>query len=360
MNYGIFAIICAGIVMVAVAAMLRNRLAAAVIGVTLLIVAAAMMTALRQETASRMPASIQGQEFAPTEDMLEQASIYPTLRAAAVSLGNQLARSIVASRPIGEPGAHTRPVMPENRLVVAGDAPDEAKQIISAALMRGMGPADRLVVTANVAQEPKRGTLKVHVAGTVTAIAEAAFCDLAWADQGQPLSSYSSGDQRFFVVGWSGDACTTQQEAIQKAQRAAMQQLAGPIYQRHEDVRPFYATKAELMVDRLQSHIHDGRLKTEQFVQSFKRSYGTIWRGAVRVEAPPAALDMLAQDLRQVHVRAASHQRAGIVSVALMAAVVVGVYWLMDLLTKGYFSRPLRVIAVGALIVGAIVLMLVV
>jgi len=351
-----FIIICAGVLAIAVSAIVtRNRTALAIIGVLLLLVIGGLLLT-GSHTANAPPQPVHQYGFAPTADMLDQASIYPTLRAATEHLANRLTHSIISATPISELSSTPQRLTANRRPVVVGNAPDDAKLAVASALSRCVPQADALRVSLDVVPDGKQSTLRVNVAGAVSLEAQAAFCDLAWADQGAPRQG-ARNDQSY-VVGWSSDACVSENEAIEKSQTAAVNQLIARLYRRHDDLHGMYAGNVQLLIDRIKARVHDGRLPAECFIQSFKRNYGTIWRAAARLNATPATLDSVALDVRERHYQAASHQRAGILTVSLMSGVVVGVHLLMDLLTKGYFARPLRVVAVGALIVGAVVLIL--
>jgi len=120
---------------------------------------------------------------------------------------------------------------------------------------------------------------------------------------------------------------------------------------------------SRIIREALVAELHAGRLILDRFPQQFDRPYGKVWREQILVDASQNAmervafeavtrLDMLAG--AEAHQRAAKRQTWWALTVSLGGLVVLifAVYLVLNAATKGYYTWVLRLLAIGAIIAG--------
>ena len=155
------------------------------------------------------------------------------------------------------------------------------------------------------------------------------------------------------IVGRSARPCANVDEAMAQARESAANQLL-PIARQHlSDVRMTWDDRA--LQSQVMSALQDPRSIKDQFAQEINRPYGSIWRGAVLVDASSPAFKTIVDNFKANLASQGRHSQTTFLSLVGVALAIVLVYGLMDLLTKGYFHQPLRIAAVVLLIAGVIV-----
>ena len=160
-----------------------------------------------------------------------------------------------------------------------------------------------------------------------------------------------------WVVGRSSAPATSSAEAQQQAFAAAARQLRPMLLQR------VYITDgdASALQARLESQVRSWA--TDQFIQSFNRPYGTVWRASVLVDANNNRLASFANEY-QNGVRTASHivqtrRLSAVASAAALVLLTFLVYLFLNTVTKGYFTNRLRATAIVLAAVGTVTVLIV-
>ncbi|HEY2588899.1 MAG TPA: hypothetical protein VGI81_24360 [Tepidisphaeraceae bacterium] len=160
---------------------------------------------------------------------------------------------------------------------------------------------------------------------------------------------------RQWIVGRSDQPATTGLEAIASARADAARQLYPILRSR---VREWPRDQRWLQA-RVEADVDAGRLDSDTFVERFDRPYGTVYAGAVLVDASADHLQpVIHRAATELRVR---HRRAGALMALAGALLIVTwlAYALLNSVTRGYITARLRVMAGIATIVSVGILLLV-
>jgi hypothetical protein len=96
----------------------------------------------------------------------------------------------------------------------------------------------------------------------------------------------------------------------------------------------------------------------DRFFQEFKRPYGSVWRVSLLIDASPKSISKLTNRIDTAVWQKTGTWGTTILSVLGLLASIIGIYYLMDAITKGYFKTRLRILAVSLAIIGVFILLL--
>jgi hypothetical protein len=162
-----------------------------------------------------------------------------------------------------------------------------------------------------------------------------------WADD--PAAYLSSPAGRYATIGQSHGPCLSAAEAEAQAMDDAAKQL----------VYPRVSVRAGRSREALMESVRNAMLVRDRSVKVVHKPYGDIWSAAVLVDASPAQISqqmtLLALEQKEQRRRRAAGA-AGII-------IVVGLAYLVaNAVTRGYFRRRLRFLAVAACLVPALLM----
>ncbi len=173
-------------------------------------------------------------------------------------------------------------------------------------------------------------------------------------------SAFVAGQSgRAWVLGASPRLAASPAEAEQLALSAAAAQLRPKVEARLvERVGRQALPRAEdELVDLIRERLTESGAVTDRFIQSFDRPYGRVWRQAVLVDAGGPAVEALVAKSAQELAAQRRGERHTLISITALIGVILLTYLGLNVVTKGYFVWPLRVLAVGA-IAGGVLLIL--
>lgn len=182
---------------------------------------------------------------------------------------------------------------------------------------------------------------------------EARFVEKPWVEGFAAYVSQRPG--RHWVLARSSEFCTSQIVAKDRALRDAARQLAERVSQTIEmwhERRPWAEWQAgdqSAIENELIPTIREGQFVVDEFAQRLSRPYGGVWRHAILLEVDSEGIQQIA---RSIAVSRKMDRRArftGVILIAAVLAVVAVVYFLMNSVTKGYYSWPLRIMSVVAI-----------
>jgi hypothetical protein len=166
--------------------------------------------------------------------------------------------------------------------------------------------------------------------------------DKPWLDD--PAAFLSNTRQRW-IVGRSTGPCLSATEATQQACADASLQLVASL----SGQMPMEADRSWLQ-RRLASDLSAGRLIEDRAVGVEHKPYGDLWSAAVLVDGSRAQLQRLAAE----YSRSLGQQRVTrsrqLLSVAGLWMAILGMYALLNWLTKGYFRGRLRLTSAALLL----------
>ncbi len=181
---------------------------------------------------------------------------------------------------------------------------------------------------------------------------EASYTNKPWVDE---FSRFMSSQSERYLVAQSGTACTSEAEATRQAYENAAKQLVPYVQSR---IKTFWSYRnvrddevAGSILRQLQGNFGQ-ELVRDQFIQSFKRPYGTIWNKAVLISLQPEVLQKLSWSSQHYF----DQRKFSIIGVFVSGIVLMGVicilYWLVNSYTKGYYTWKLRgIVVIGILVV---------
>ncbi|MFB3891807.1 MAG: hypothetical protein ACE15C_07265 [Phycisphaerae bacterium] len=325
-----------------------------------------------------------------------EANIYPSPVSAATALGGVVGSAVldetgVASRaearetvpPVAVRGAvdadvtaafisALRTAAPSARVeqVPSRPGPEATKGVFISLDICGRGP-ERLAYP--VYEKCEQGRIEAQVAFPPSPVATTQPTDaarrtitrgLSWVRKPwvEDLGAYEGklvGDDRRHVwyVGRSDDICSSEQEALEQArERAAGLMLAdirGVLAHRGVDVRDERTGKELLQV--LRQAASSWPTQRDVFTQQMARPYGNVYRAAVLVNE--SQIDGIAGRYQvSVQSRASSWVRL-VLSIAGMGVLITVVYQFLNAATKGYYKWKLRLIVMGVILAGVLVLL---
>jgi hypothetical protein len=292
-----------------------------------------------------------------------KASSYPTRRAASVAAG---ARAVEMTLATGIDGNSLRivlscsddAVLPEVRQqlevafpgkVTVSDEPSPDAvhikvQVDPEAVTVTLTPPGGPTTTTSGPLDLERGS------SSPTAVASVLpFEDKPWADS---LPNFTLRDEqgRWIIVHADRPALTPE-EAETLAKEKGLE-LVLPMVQEqlakagvHLDVK----TKA---IEELRQAFERGDLVADRFVTRYDRPFGSVWHGAIKVDASPLRIEELSAGIQL-----AQHQamlrlgRAAIVS-GVVVTILLVLYALANAVTRGFFTMRLRIATMVLAVVG--------
>jgi hypothetical protein len=181
------------------------------------------------------------------------------------------------------------------------------------------------------------------VSTTFTFIYEASYACKDWVDNFPRYMASNSG--QYWLVARSGTGCTSETEATQQAYQDAARKLLPYVEGQFRRFRLYRDIREDELLPLILSHLQGSMgeyLVKDQFVQSYRRPYGTIWSKSLLLNAQPSNILTLERACR-------NEFYGGLMStgyVVLCGLVLMGVicllYWLVNSYTKGYYTWPLR------------------
>lgn len=351
---------------------------------------------------SSAPAAVTGERSSgltvagrPWTDAVEefqdfQADVYPSLSAAAEALGRRAGQRLMASSDAGGTDPKSIYVWREGDEGIASrHATQDSDLVISRMILEAVAsgirqkldsPAYVSVEQAPTEDRTRNILVKVVVqdfvfenhnrwrthaesrSGAVALHVETAdepfsvstrFVDAPWVeDRTGFVSAFPNGD---WLVAYSDGTHSTHEGAREDALDAATNVLL-PLAQARISQLPAsdqhrFAQQIAKDPDWLRSRVADElvtrNLVTDRFAQRFDRSYGTVWREAVLVDAAPTHVQAIARSLVQGVDAKVTYQRNTWFSFIALAGLIFGTYLFLNMATKGYYAWMLRLAAVA-------------
>jgi hypothetical protein len=144
-----------------------------------------------------------------------------------------------------------------------------------------------------------------------------------------------------WIVGRCAKPCLSQAEALQSARIDAARAVYSIALERLGSAR----SAGQWLAQRVLADVRAGELASDDLAERFDRPYGTIWTETVLLDASPAKLNPLVDRYRS-ELRAGSAKlktiQFGAAGIALFAWFA---YFLINLITRGYFTLRLQLIA---------------
>jgi hypothetical protein len=153
----------------------------------------------------------------------------------------------------------------------------------------------------------------------------------------------------------SSDTCVTEAESRQQAIDNAATTLsqmavADPAF---ADTRSRDAVSQSLK-NEIASHLQSGEFISDQVVRKIEKSYGTLYKSYLLIDAPNSTVASLNQFARDTLSQTKSNEVTTWASTAGLFLVIVLLYAFLNAATKGYFVWKLRAAALMMLIVAVL------
>jgi hypothetical protein len=203
-----------------------------------------------------------------------------------------------------------------------------------------------LVITAAVRHRfAERDALFVPASGPIPdaavalrSLSGASHASKAWIED---FAAFTASHPGQWIVGHCAKPCLSQAEAEQSARSdaaAAVCRIAlDRLGLRHGD--------QQWLAQRVLADVRAGKLERDELVERFDRPYGTIWTDTVLLDVSPAKVDSLVDgyrnELRTRNSRIEAVQ-FGAAAIALCACIACA---LINMITRGYFTLRLQLIA---------------
>ncbi|HEX4056165.1 MAG TPA: hypothetical protein VHX86_18040 [Tepidisphaeraceae bacterium] len=171
-----------------------------------------------------------------------------------------------------------------------------------------------------------------------------------WIDD---FAGFSASHPGRWIVGRCARPCLSQPEAEQSARSDA----ARAVYAIARDQIGPGGGDEQWLARRVLADVRSGALANDALAERFDRPYGTVWAETVLLDASPARLDGLVDGYRselrtrRARIRAVEFG-AGVLTISAWIA-----YLLLDMMSRGYFTWRLRLIA-GTITVAALLVLL--
>jgi hypothetical protein len=156
-----------------------------------------------------------------------------------------------------------------------------------------------------------------------------------------------------FVVARSQETCTSENEARELAIQDASTQL------RHLIGKKWTVPGGEeLHVGPY--HLQEGDFIVDTFVQSFDGAAGKIWRQAMLIDASAAKLRWLDRSMSRATASVRMSLARMIGSAVGVIALIAGIYFFLNMATRGYYEWSLRIAGVVLAIVAVVSVLMIV
>jgi hypothetical protein len=177
---------------------------------------------------------------------------------------------------------------------------------------------------------------------------QAAFVEKPWCDNFAAF--VADHPEARWIVAQSPRPCTTASEAQQEALRDGAMKLSPDVRRLIRSIGSSFVSNQAGVEQTLQSGLQS--YVADRFVQGFSRPYGQVWREAILIDASDRTITSLASACeRQIRSERRSWART-VGSIAGLFVLICLVYVFLNVLTKGYYTRGLRVVAAGMVLVG--------
>jgi hypothetical protein len=157
----------------------------------------------------------------------------------------------------------------------------------------------------------------------------------------EDLAGFTTAHPGQWIVGRCAKPCLSQAEARQSARSDAALSVYALALER---LGPPHGDELWL-AQRVLANVRAGELASDDLAERFDRPYGTIWTDTVLLEASPEKLNPLVDRYRS-ELRARSAQMKAVqFGAAVLALSAWLVYFLINMITRGYFTLRLQLIA---------------
>jgi len=167
------------------------------------------------------------------------------------------------------------------------------------------------------------------------------------------FAGFSASHPGRWIVGRCARPCLSQAEAEESARsdaaRAVYAIVANRLGPRHGD--------EQWLARRVLADVRAGELASDDLAERFDRPYGTVWTETVLLDASPAKLDTLVDRYRgELGARRVWMTAVQFGAAALTLSVWIA-YLLLNMITRGYFTLRLRLLAATITAVALVVLL---
>ena len=184
-------------------------------------------------------------------------------------------------------------------------------------------------------------------------ISSARFIEKPWVDDPQGFALAQNGQR--WIIGASPDVVAASADATRAATRnaaaALLPLLKAHIARSHVKITP----PPEFSIDNVATQLTDRRMVSDQFLQRFQRPYGSVWQGAVLVNASDANVESIVRSITATSTARLVMKATGFGSFIAFSCVLVLLYAFLNSATKGYFAGRLKAAMILLMIVGIFV-----
>jgi hypothetical protein len=177
------------------------------------------------------------------------------------------------------------------------------------------------------------------------------FTEKPWVEDFAGFANEMPGSS--FVVARSQETCTSENEARELAIQDASAQLRRLIGKRWT-----VPGGEELHIGPY--HLDEGDLIVDTFVQSFHGSAGKIWRQAMLIDASAAKLRWLDGSMSRATASVRLSWARMIGSAVGVIALIAGIYFFLNMATRGYYEWSLRIAGVVLAVVAIVSILMIV
>lgn len=227
------------------------------------------------------------------------------------------------------------------------------RELIILATAAALGLAVRLCLPR--IEAPPRHAISANtdqpdIAAALRSLSPAAGPTKPWVTDPDQFARDNPGS---WVIGKSSSPCLTEAQAAKEAHDDAMRQVSADL----SNTLDGYGRDADWIGSKVMADVEAGKLEVDRAAEPFVRPYGTIWTESVLLDVSQQRLGQLIHRYTQelaAHRRHVAWLRGG---AAIMAGSGWAAYWVLNIVTLGYFTTRLR-LAATAMTVAAIVLIL--
>jgi hypothetical protein len=166
------------------------------------------------------------------------------------------------------------------------------------------------------------------------------------------FAAYASARPGQWIVAQCKEPCLSESEAANQAHSDAARSIWPIILSR------FSTVPADIgwLRRRVEADVAAGRLDADKLAEKFDRPYGAVWTEAILIDVSPARIDSLMNSYKSDRARFQRQQTRWheILFIAIAAAWIA--YFLVNSITKGYFTCRLRLAAAIATVLGVALL----
>jgi hypothetical protein len=197
-----------------------------------------------------------------------------------------------------------------------------------------------------------RGKIEVNVFGAGgQAHIPARFIEKPWVEDFARFASEKP--ESAFVVARSRETCTSENEARELAIQDASAQLRRLIGKK-------WAVPGGEELHIGPYHLQEGDFIVDTFVQSLDGAAGKIWRQAMLIDASAAKLRWLDRSMSRATASVRLSLARMIGSAVGVIALIAGIYFFLNMATRGYYEWSLRIAGVLLAIVAVVSILMIV